>query len=385
MVAGYLDRTAFGYSNAFDLLALQRAADVLDSITISNQTMFGVQNIVIEDGTGISKEEIERGMNIIKIPPGGKPPLPLNLVPINENIPRNVQYLRQSMERLSGVNAVTRGQPDKEITAGNAMALLQAQTIAFSNQLQVAYIEMREKAALSCIDIIRKNLPVQKQIAISGMLPGQFISSFSAGDLEGVSRVILDLGNPSTKTSIGKRAMADALLQYGAIKDPQMYLQIATTGNLEVGTEALTFENILLKDHEEKLLKGTVPQIIWTDNNARFIQMALNLLNTPAIREDDRLAPIVLQYIQNHIDQAMNTDPMKLAAIGRQPLVPPGMQGPPPGPQGPPPQGPPPQGSPQQVGEISSKTAQPSPGIPPGQRMPTNPSTGKEFNPNEGK
>lgn len=388
MNSGFLDRTPFGYSMAFDMLPLQRAQDILFSIIMSNQSMFGVQNILIPDGSGISKEEIERGMNIIKYPPGMQPPTALNLTQTPQEIPRMAESIGNHMELLSGVNSVTRGQPDQRITAGNAMALLQAQTIQFSSQLQASYTMMREEAAMNCLDILRKNLTVEKAIAISGKMPGQFINAFKAEDLDGIHRIVLDLGNPSTKTAIGRRAMADAMLQYGAIKDPEKYVQIATTGNLEVGTEDKVFENILLKDHEEKLLAGEMPIISWVDNHPRFLQMAVNLISTPEFREDPAKAELINEYIQAHIEESLNADPVKLAAIGRTPLIQgPPMVGPgaPPPPGGAPQDGPAPAGAaPKKAGEGAAKAAEPEPGIPAGTRMPTNPLTKEEWNPQTG-
>jgi hypothetical protein len=377
MNSGFLDRTPFGYSMAFDMLPLQRAQDILFSIIMSNQSMFGVQNILMPDGCNISKEELERGMNLIKYPAGMQPPSALNLTQTPQEIPRMAESLGNHMELLSGVNSVTRGQPDQRITAGNAMALLQAQTIQFSSQLQASYTQMREQSAMNSLEVIRNNLTVEKAVSITGKMPGQFVKSFMAEDLEGIHRVVLDLGNPSTKTAIGRRAMADAMLQYGAIKDPDKYVQIATTGNLEVGTEDKVFENILITDHQEKLLAGEMPIVSWTDNHARFIQMGVNLINTPAIRENPDQLALIGEYIQKHIDETLNADPVKMAAIGRAPLMPQGPAGaPPPGPQ---------EGAgPKKAGEIAEKGENPEPGIPAGTRMPTNPATKEEWNPETG-
>jgi len=215
---------------------------------------------------------------------------------------------------------------------------------------------------------------VEKTIGITGAVAGQYVDSFKSEDLSGIHRIILDLGNPASNTPMGRQAMASEMLQYGAITDPKLYLQLQRTGNVDLATEDTLAENLLIKNHQEQLLQGEVPLVAWTDNHVRFINMALGILNLPETRTDPMKVGAVNQYIQDHIEVSMNTDPMKLLAIGRKPLIQMPM-GPMPGAEGemaPPPGGPVP------------PPPQPEPGIPPGQKMPKNPQTQQEWNPQTG-
>ena len=369
MIPSTIDRTSIGYTDAWDLLSLQRSKDILRSTILTNQMSFGVQNIMIEDGTNIAASELSEGLNLIKYPTGAHPPQALQLTQSSPELFKFIQDLSQQMEINFGINGVTRGQPDPSLKSGNALALVQAQAIQFATLIQTAYIGALEYAGNATFDCLRKKLPDKKKLAIVGKIPGQLLKAFDAADLDGIDNVRVDMGNPVTATIAGRTQMAENFVQQGLIKDTKEYLQVVTTGNLEVAIEGVEAENLLIKSEQEQLLQGIVPPVLWTDDHRRHIQAALDLLSTPEARENPTILQNVFAFIQQHIDISAQTPPDKLMAIGRQPLAPPPMP-PPPGAGGPPPAPP--------------NMPQGAPGIPNGQKLPDNPLTGQEYNPVNG-
>lgn len=370
MCPTFIDRTSLGYALSWDLLPLQRAKDWAKSIALTNLITFGVQNVVIRDGTNISASELGEGLNLIKVPVGAEPPAVLQLLSNQAESAKFAQEMTQQMEIDSGIGSVTRGQPDPSLKSGNALALVQAQSLEFISRHQEAWYSMLEYVGNRAIDVIRKRLPDKKAVAIVGKMPGQYIKTFTADDLEGVQLSMVEMGNPVTKTAAGRTQLAENLLQQGVVKDAKGYLQVLSTGNLEPLLEGTEAENLLIKAEQEQLLQGIIPPVLWTDNHPRHIQAALDLLSTPDARENPTITNAVFSYINQSMQVWQQTPPEKLIALGRQPFV------------GPPPPPPPPKGAPPPPAPPNMQPG--APGIPPGQGMPTNPVTGQEWNPANG-
>ena len=71
---------------------------------------------------------------------------------------------------------------------------------------------------------------------IVGESKRSYVREFIGEDLSDISRVIVDVANPLTKTIAGRVQMADNLLQYKQIT-PDQYFAIINSGKLEAGIE----------------------------------------------------------------------------------------------------------------------------------------------------
>ena len=123
-------------------------------------------------------------------------------------------------------------------------------------------------------------------------------------------------------TISGRTQMADNLLQYQLLKNPEQYINIINTGKLEVGTEEVQKKFNLIKGENEGLLMGEKQRVILTDNHMEHVQSHKSVLDDPIMRGDEALAAIVLEHIQEHISMLQNGDPNTLMALGQQPIPP---------------------------------------------------------------
>jgi hypothetical protein len=192
------------------------------------------------------------------------------------------------------------------------------------------------------------------------------MKEFNGDDLDKVTRVIVDMGNPLSRTTAGKVEMAEQLLQMGLLKTPEQYLMVIKTGELDQMTEDTVTELLCIKSENEDLVDGRPVIALLTDQHSLHIKEHKCVLADPDLRQDAQLVQRTLAHIQEHIDQLKNGDPQTLMMMGEKPLSPPpppqGPPGPPPGPGGPPmPPGPP--GPPPPMGPPP-----PRPGAPPGMR-----------------
>jgi hypothetical protein len=86
--------TSFGYTVAFDLLAVQQAIDRMYSIILSNQSTFGVQNIWMKPGSKVTPNQLAGGLNLFE---SQEKPEAINLT----NTPAEIFNFMKMLEELS--------------------------------------------------------------------------------------------------------------------------------------------------------------------------------------------------------------------------------------------------------------------------------------------
>lgn len=369
--------TPYGYTNVFDLLPLQEAINSLYSTILTNQNAFGVQNILVPRGSDISISELTGGLNIIEANiQNGMKPEALNLTQTPAEVFKFAEMLKGEMEVLSGVNSVARGQPEASLKSGNALALIQSMAIQFMSGLQQSYVALIEDVGTAVINMLRDYAAVPRVAAIVGKNNRSYMKEFKGDDLINVNRVIVDVGNPLARTTAGRVQMAEQLLQMGAIKNPSQYFTVINTGKLDTMTEGTQTELLCIKSENEALMNGENPPVLLTDDHHQHVLEHKSVLADPDLRKNPELVQIVLAHIQEHFNQAQNTDPALLQWLGQQPLPSPMVQQPPQG--GPPPdmQPKPPNGNvelapppAQQTGSLPSIPSPPAPF----ESSPTNP------------
>lgn len=321
--------TTHGYTPMFDLMPLQEAINSLYSTILSNQSAFGVQNIVIPRGEGITVNHLEGGLNIIECDMKNGIPTPLNLTSTPKEVFEFLAKLVQDMETLSGVNSVARGNPEASLRSGSALALVQSLALQFASNLQSQYVKLIEQLGSNLIKMLQDFATAKRAVTlISGITNKTEVKEFSSDDLSNISRVIVDVSNPLSRTTSGKLQLAESLLQYQLIKDPQQYLTLVNTGNLDSATEEVASQINLIRLENEKLLSGKLPRALALDDHVKHINSHNSVLYDPDLRDDPVLTQNVLDHIMEHYNLLNTTDPTILQMLGYQ-VPPPPQQLPP--------------------------------------------------------
>lgn len=380
--------TPYGYSPMFDLLPLQEELNSLYSTIATNQNAFGVQNILNPRGTDIAINQLAGGLNVIDYNSQAGQPTPLQLTKTPEEVFKFLEMIERTMETISGVNSTARGNPEASLKSGTSLALVQSMALQFISGLQQSYVELVEDIGGATIKMLQDFANTPRLIAISGKKNRSYMKEFSSEDISNIAHVIVDIGNPLARSTAGRVQMAQELIQYGNITAKQ-YVDIIHTGSLEELTEDTVNENLLMRAENEKMLDGSSPIMIITDNHKSHIEYHRSLLFDPDLREDPTLVDLVNKHIQEHTQALRTTDPDLLMLLGQQPLQPP-----PPPPGAPPPQnGPPPksegmtpamQAPPEEgilgPGIMGNKVT--GPGMIAPERLPNLPKVGSEMLPN---
>lgn len=317
--------TPYGYTPMFDLLPLQYSINSLYSSIMSNQNAFAVQNVYIPRGADISLKSLEGGLNIIEGNSQAGKPEALNLTATPKEVFDFVQILEQKMETLSGVNSVARGNPEASLKSGAALALVQSQALQFISGLQQQYVQLVEDLGTGLINMLKDFAAVPRVAMIVGKNNASYIErEFTGDDLSQVNRIIVDMGNALAKTTAGKLQMAQEMMQYGIVKNPEDYFSVLETGRLDVLTDE-TYRHLLLIRQENEAMAEREPVVALSiDKHLMHITHHQTMLSDPKLRMDEELAGRVLGHIQEHINLLRETDPALLQLIGEQPLGPPG-------------------------------------------------------------
>ncbi len=318
--------TPFGYTIMFDLLPIQEAINMLNSIIITNQNAFGVQNVMIPRGADVNITELAGGLNLIEYNSGVGAPAALNLTSTPKEIFDMLNKLEATMETISGINQVTRGDPSSNLRSGSALALIQAQAVQFASGLQQSYVRLVESIGTSTIKILQDFAQAPRVAAIVGKSNKTYLKEFTGQDLSNINRVIVDVSNPVSRTTAGKLQIATDLLQYQMVDNPEQYFNVLNNGQLDTMTQGQQHELLLIQNENERLSEGEEVPVLAIDSHAEHIKEHKSILYDTELRKDPMLVQSTLNHIQQHIEMLKNVDPNLLNLIGEQSLQPPPMQ-----------------------------------------------------------
>jgi hypothetical protein len=328
--------TPYGYTPMFDVFPIQEGINSLYSTIMTNQNAFGVQNLFVPRDSDIAIASLQAGMNIIE---GNSKPEPINFTQTPGEVFKFLEMLIQTAETISGVNSVARGNPEASLKSGTALALVQSMSLQFMSGLQQSYVKMIEDVGTALITMLKDFAVTPKVVALVGKNNRPLLKEFTGEEISSINRVVVDVGNPLSKTIAGRVQMAEQMLQMNMFKNPQEYLQVINTGRLDAMFEGEMNELFLIRSENERLLDGENPQATALDQHRMHIQEHKSVLADPDLRKDPTLVTNTLNHIQTHINYLRTADPDLLMLIGEQPLESPMQQtgggGPQMGPAGP--------------------------------------------------
>jgi len=300
--------TPMGMSMSADMLPLQEMIDAHYTTILSINENYAIPKILIPIGSNIMADSISAGFQSISYNPTAGKPEVMNMPIAPEGLFKAMLQLLHDMETISGVNAVSRGNPPPSLQSGSALALVQSMAIQFHAGLQQSYIQLLEDVGTATIQIMQDYADTPRIIQIAGKRnKGIVQQSFSNKDLESISRVQVMVGNPLSKTVSGRLSIAQDLLQNKIITTSQEYLMVLETGEIEPLTQGATSELLNLASENELLLDGTTIPALFTDNHVLHIQEHSALASDPQVRSNPDQFGIIAQHIQQHIQ--MLTDP----------------------------------------------------------------------------
>ena len=317
MVPNERTNSVFGHTPAFDLLPLQQNMDGLYSSIASNQSTFGVNNVLVPRGSDVTNTQLDGGLSLVYYNAQAGKPETLQLCNTPVEIFNHIQTIQNDMQLLSGINSVVRGESPSAAMSGVALNLLQQQATQFSNGLIASYIQCAEDVGTNLINILKSYAKTERIITIAGKNNIENTQTFKSEDISDIQRVTVEVGNPTTQTVAGRVALADNLMQAGLI-GAQEYINVLESGQLNDTLSAQEQNILLVKDENEALLEGESCQALISDDHIVHIKEHLTLLASCEARKDPELIQRVLSHVNEHKTLLQTGDPFILSLTQTQ-------------------------------------------------------------------
>ncbi len=334
----------------WDLLGPQAALNQAFANGLTASDAGSVPKWAIERKTNIDPQTVGPNMRVLyydaqpQVPNGGIPVL-MQTPTMTDGHLKQIDVFKAALQRLSNVNAVARGESEGKSGADNA--LLAAQTNQNLSSYRKAYVDAARSLGLGIIECLQRFCDRERMIRTFGDDETWSVEYFQGSDLEHVTDVDVDIGDPMTRSFQGRMALADKIAdRWPDQVTPVSYMASVITGRWEPIYKAQRNTERLIKAENAKLAKGIAQIVNKADIHAEHIREHLAVLSSPAIREDNKISATVLAHVGEHAflwGMLTATEPTLLAATGQAP-APQGMQ--PPEAGGPPPGAEPPRGGP---------------------------------------
>lgn len=340
LAAANIDRTPFGFSPAWDLLAPQEAHDSLSTIALSNTRSFGLGAMTAPKDADVEFDQLAEGLVLLPYTQGMDKPEPINFPKTPQEVFGFRKEINGEMGTVLGVNSVVRGDPEASLKSGSALALVQAQGVQFSSDFQRNEIAFIEDHSLDTIETCVLYMQTERQFEIVGAHVASLTLPFDGSKLKRLTKVRVQVVNPLSKTLAGRVQMADTLAErFGQVLSPGDYFRVLLTGSGEHLTKRLDQKEANIERENELLAQGygpipRVPKVdpmtgqamqgpdgnpvleakrvpgeryvvaLITDDHRAHVRKHLEPIDNPAIREsDDPLAIKIVKAVLDHIDE----------------------------------------------------------------------------------
>lgn len=313
--------TSTPYADAWSLLPLAEAYNAIVSMALTRVDTCGVPSFAAPDGSDFEASDLT-GNKMLRTPPGTGDVKVLDFLRIPSELIGLMNTIKQSMEELSGINSVTRGQPTENISSGSMAALLQSMAVQFNSADERNWIFNLEAVATDHLRIYQRMATERQLISICGQDNQWTVGEFQAEDLEMVTRIAVKAGNAMSKTLAGRVDMADKLLERQMLKTPAEYMRIVDTGELQTTFRGPVDELTFIKSENEDMARGNAAKAVIWDNHELHVREHKGELTTQ-LRSDPKRLELVMGHLQEHMllwSQLSREQPDILAAMGVEPL-----------------------------------------------------------------
>jgi hypothetical protein len=322
--AADIEGSFLAYSPLWDLIPLCEAADFLSTAGMTNAMNLAFTNIWSQD-PNLKMEQLTTALG--KITSATKPEA-LNLAQSSPEIGKQLEYIHQKSQFLTGINSVAAGQPEavSNIKSGNGLALILSTAVQFQSVVQERYADFRSEVMSLLIKILQKKAELPMVIAITGKGKASYARTFKKTDILKIRKVKCMVGSPIMATIGGRLQIADNIAaKYPQAVSVNAYIAVLETGNLD-HIEGKTFnESMLLLSENEALSGGKEIPVNILEKHPVHIFEHLSMISTPEAKENPTLVKNATAHIMEHFrlwDQLTREFPHLLPIIGIPPLAP---------------------------------------------------------------
>lgn len=315
---------AFGYGETNDLLALQSMLDSAITIAASIEENFGMQSVVSPPGSMIETEALSKGMRALY---ASQVIEPLNSVGKGiENAIAFADYVVRTMQQVVSMNDVALGAGSSSASGASVQA--QLNIVAQNNSGKIKkYMQVYRDVLTDIIRVLQQFATTERVVQIAGKNNAGKIARWKGETLSAIDGVDVELTGTASRTQQGRYQFMADLLAAGLITDPEVALQVYSTGRVEPLFDGPATREANIERENERLSEGSPVLVLPQDHHMDHIRRHSLLLFDPMTRDDPERVAIVQAHIHEHNAtwRMMSDDPTLmgiLMATGQQPLPP---------------------------------------------------------------
>jgi len=254
--------TAFGYTEAWDIIPINQMADQLASDIATNLSTFGRQSVwVDEDGGDLTPQDLANGMSLFV--GGSGPPQPISLATMPPAAEFFLAFLEKKYQAITGLNSVSRGQPDANITSGEMAALFHSIASEVNGFRQLAVDNHRERTANLLLETVQDNIEHPLIVSIAGNDQRSYSQELPQDAFTGIRKIKVKTANPMLRSTAGRLELAKLMMQVpGAVTAPQQIDELLVSGQLRPLYKAPRAEMLRISWENEELAKAPPVQML---------------------------------------------------------------------------------------------------------------------------
>lgn len=320
--------SAWGYSPLYDHQGIQEALNSELSTIVSNHKSGALNRFWVRPGSNITAHDLNEAFSLIE---SDTKPEALTLTQTAPEVYKAFEMLVDQGQLITGVNDISRGQIGSKELSGTAMALLDSKALQLSSNLQKNYYQLLEDFATGVIRTLKRYARTPRLFSIVGEHNrSSMLETFTGEDFGDIDRVVVESSNPFAKTTAGRIELAERLMQ-GQYQDgrpwisqPEEYLTVLQTGNLEPMLEGPTKDLMYVREENEVLLQGGQVEVLDTDNHDLHIREHSAILSDIEIRRDASKYRNVYAHVLTHVQKISDPNIAQLQfLLGRKVPLPP--------------------------------------------------------------
>ncbi len=335
-----------GHAPSSDLLGLQELKDTVATQAATAANAGGILNMWTQTGDKPNLTSLAGGMNLLQSKT--KPEL-LQGPELSPQIPAFDAMLDTNMQGRMGESDVSMGNVPKGMP-GNLAALLEAKTVQYNSRGQAAYAHVLERGRTGMLKMLKRFAKSKRIAVLGGIGKGFEHKEWSADDLSGVDRFVVESVSPLTQTYAFKTDAAKELLSHDLITKEE-YFSVCETGRLEPVFEGPVSMEMGIRKEKQLLTKGiglapldenastlaslkageSVP--IFKDDGQPHIRPLLydkhwlhiiedlGAIASPNARDEGDISKAVMGVVEERVRLMRKVSPIMMAVLGYPPEI----------------------------------------------------------------
>lgn len=331
-----------GHAPSSDLLGLQELRDTVATQAATAANAGGITNMWNKTGDKVTLTSIAGGMNLLQS--AVKPEI-LEGPELSAQIPAFDMMLKQNMQERLGESDVSMGTVPKGMP-GNLAALLEAKTVQYNSRGQASYAHVLERSRTGMLKLLKRFAKSKRIAVLGGVANGYEYKAWTAEDLDGVDRFIVEAVSPLNQTYAGKVDAAHELLAQGMVTKEE-YLAVRETGRLEPAFEGSVAMEMGVRKEKQMLIKGIglapldekastlaslknggKPVPVFMDDGQPHIRPLiydkhwlhiledLGAIASPNARDDGKISTAVMAVVEERVRLMKQVSPIMMAVLG---------------------------------------------------------------------